>query len=221
LLPFVNTFARYNISMADAMKIVASTTYDNITKQNWNSFQILNGLDYPFTFTNGILNSYSLDVTWKGDVNLSHSSQPTGFTLLTNSSVNKMMSMSVEGKSSVGDVEADIMMEKVGDSIIATIVVNPNGNQIGATQFDVYFDNSVLEYTSTQTTTTQSSNFNRSNGSFISVGSLNTSGGSISNIGYKITFKPKTTITNILGLISVKSVETLNTSLNKINVKVL
>jgi len=53
------------------------------------------------------------------------------------------------------------------------------------------------------------------------MGSLSTSGGSISNVGYKVVFKPKTTITNILGLISVKSVETLNTSLNKINVKVL
>ena len=160
-------------------------------------------------------------MTWKGDINLSHSSQPNGFTLSLNNSMNRIISMSVDGKSSVGDVEADIMMEKVGDSVIATIIVNPNGNKIGATQFDVYFDNSVLEYTSTQTTTTQSSNFNRNNGSFISVGSLNTSGGLISNIGYKITFKTKTTITNILGLISVKSVETLNTSLDKINIKVI
>jgi len=208
-------------TLGDAMKLIPSTTFDNITKQNWNTYGNLKSFEYPFTFTNGILNAYSLDVSWKGDVNLSHSSQPTGFVASANSSVNEIKSMSVFSKSSVGDVEADIMMEKVGDSVIATIIVNPNGNQIGATQFDVYFDNSILEYTSTQSTTSQSSNFSRNNGSFISVGSLNTSGGTISNIGYKITFKPKITVTNVLGLISVKSVETLNTSLNKINIKVI
>ena len=111
-------------------------------------------------------------------------------------------------------------MEKQGDEIVAIIVVNPNGNQIGATQFDVYFDNTKLEYKTLQSTTTQSSNFARNNSSFISVGSLNTSGGSISNIGYKIIFKAKESIGNLLGLISVKSIETLNTSLNKINVEV-
>jgi hypothetical protein len=208
-------------TLGDAMKLIPSTTFDNITKQNWNTYSGLKTFEYPFTFTDGILNAYSLDVSWKGDVNLSHSSQPTGFIASANSLVNEIRSMAVGSNSVVGDVEADILMEKVGDSIVATIIVNPNGNQIGATQFDVYFDNSILEYTSTQSTTSQSSNFSRNNGSFISVGSLNTSGGTISNIGYKITFKPKTNVTNVLGLISVKSVETLNTSLNKINIKVI
>jgi hypothetical protein len=54
----------------------------------------------------------------------------------------------------------------------------------------------------------------------VNIGSLNTSGGSISNIGYKITFKPKTTITNILGLISIQNIETLGINLNKLSVKI-
>jgi len=206
-------------ALGDIMKIVNSSTYDNITKQNWNTYTGITRYRYPFTFTNGTLNSYGLDVTWKGDVNLSHSSQPTGFVASTNSSVSEIKSMAVS-TNSVGDVEADIMMEKDGESIIATIVVNPNGNQIGATQFDVHFDNSVLEFSKVEFNNTQSTNFGKNNGTFISIGSLNTSGGTISNIGYKVVFKPKTTVANILGLISVKSVETLNTSLNKINVKV-
>jgi len=208
-------------TLGDAMKLIPSTTFDNITKQNWNTYGNLKSFEYPFTFNNGILNAYSLDVSWRGDINLSHSSQPNGFIPSANNSANEIKSVAFGSNSVVGDVEADILMEKVGDSIVATIVVNPNGNEIGATQFDVYFDNSILEYTSTQSTTSQSSNFSRNNVLFISVGSLNTSGGTISNIGYKITFKPKTTVTNVLGLISVKSVETLNTSLNKINIKVI
>ena len=208
-------------ALGDIMKIVSSYAYDNITKQNWNTYTGITRYRYPFTFTNGTLNSYSLDISWKGDVNLSHSSQPTGFIpSANNGDVSQIKSMAVSSNS-VGDVEADIMMEKDGENIIATIVLNPNGNQIGATQFDVHFDNSVLEFSKVEFNNTQSTNFGRNNGSFISLGSLSTSGGSISNVGYKVVFKPKTTITNILGLISVKSVETLNTSLNKINVKVI
>ena len=208
-------------TISDAIKIISSTNFDNITKQNWNTFALPVGNDYPFTFTNGILNAYNLDVTWKGDVNLSHSSQPTGYVpSANNTDVSQIKSMAVS-TNSVGDVEADIIMEKIDDNIVATIVLKPNGNQIGATQFDVYFDNSKIEFSKVEFNNTQSTNFGKNNGSFISLGSLSTSGGSISNVGYKVVFKPKTTITNILGLISVKSVETLNTSLNKINVKVL
>ena len=207
-------------ALGDIMKIVNSSAYDNITKQNWNTYTGITRYRYPFTFTNGTLNSYSLDVTWKGDVNLSHSSQPNGFVASANSAVSEIKSMAVSSNS-VGEAEADIMLEKVGDSVVATINLNPNGNQIGATQFDVFFDNSVLDFTSVQFSNSNSTNFGKNNGTFISIGSLSTSGGTISNIGYKVTFKPKTTVTNLLGLISVKSVETLNTSLNKIIVKVI
>ena len=208
-------------SLGSIMKIVTSTTYDNITKQNWNTYTGITRYRYPFTFTNGILNSYNLDVSWMGDVNLSHSSQPTGFTTTTNSTnISEIKTMSLSS-TSIGQVEADIMMEKVGDSVIATINVNSNGNQIGATQFNVYFDNSILEYSSVEFTNNTSTNFGRNNGSFVSLGSLSTTGGSISNIGYKVKFKPKTTITNLLGLISIKNVETLNTSLNNLIIKII
>jgi hypothetical protein len=206
----------------DAMKLIPSTTYDGITKQNWNTFSGLKKSDYQFTFSNGVLNSYSLDVTWKGDVNLSHSSQPIGFVASATNNPNIMTIKSMSTTStSIGDVQADIMMEKVGENIVATINVIPNGNQIGATQFNVHFDNTLLDFVNVEHTNTTSTNFGKNNGSFISVGSLNTSGGSISNIGYKITFKPKTIINNLLGLISINSVETLGTNLNKLNVKVL
>jgi hypothetical protein len=208
-------------SIYDAMKIIPSSIYDNITKQNWSTYTSIKRIEYPFTFTNGILNSYNLDISWKGDVNLSHSSQPTGFIPSSaNGDVSQIKSMSIS-TNSVGDVEAEILMEKIEGNIVATIIVNSNGNSIGATQFDVYYDNSILDFSKVEFNNVQSTNFGRNNGSFVSLGSLSTSGGSISNIGYKVIFKPKSTVTNLLGLISIKSVETLNTSLNKINVKVL
>jgi hypothetical protein len=204
------------------MKLVPQETYNEIGKSNWNTFPSFQRAKYPITFNPTSLNAYNVSVTWKGDVNLSHSAIPSGInaTNSINNQLSQIKSMSVT-TNSIGDVEADIMMEKVGDSVIATINLNANGNQIGATQFNVFFDNSVLDFVKTEYTNTKSTNFGKNNGTFISVGSLNTSGGSVDTIGYKITFKPKATITNILGLISVTSVETLGTNLNKLNVKIL
>ena len=84
----------------------------------------------------------------------------------------------------------------------------------------IIISNSILNFSKVEFSNTQSTNFGKNNGSSISVGSLNTSGGSISNVGYKIIFKPKTTITNILGLISVQNIETLGINLNKLSVKI-
>lgn len=204
------------VSLNSVIKLFPKSVYDGLTKSNWNSYGVNDflGAKFPVTITPNVLNSYNVSVSWKGDVNLSHSSTPLGTSQVVSLSTSKNINYTNN------EVVADIMMEKQDDEVVAIIVVNPNGNQIGATQFDVYFDKTKLEYKTLQSTTTQSSNFARNNGSFVSIGSLNTSGGSISNIGYKVIFKPKETIGNLLGLISVKNVETLNTSLNKINIKI-
>ncbi len=204
------------VSLNSVIKLFPKSVYDGLSKSNWNSYEVNDfiGAKFPITIAPNVLNSYNVSVAWKGDVNLSHSSTPVGTSQVAGLSTNKNINYTNN------EVVADIMMEKQDDEVVAIIVVNPNGNQIGATQFDVYFDNTKLEYKTLQSTTTQSSNFARNNGSFVSIGSLNTSGGSISNIGYKVIFKPKETIGNLLGLISVKNVETLNTSLNKINIKI-
>lgn len=205
------------------LKLIPKSNYDSITKSNWNTSPLYLGNVLSFNINTGnTIDTLYYSGTWKGDVNLSHSAIPSINGMSTNLlnfdiSSKKMLSIDSDDK----DVRVDIIMEKVGDDVITSIDVNPNGNEIGATQFEIYFDNSILEYLSTQFTTTSSINFSRKNDSYISVGSLNTSGGFITNIGYKINFKPKTTISNLLGLISVKCVETLDTSLKNIKVRVL
>ena len=210
-------------NLKKTLKLIPQSTYNTIGKSNWSTFPTYLNDTYSFDINTGKpIDTFYISGTWKGDVNLSHSAIPlsNGITTNSNNIGSTIKSMSVV-TNSINDVEADIMMEKVGDSVIATINLNPNGNQIGATQFDVYFDNSILEFSRVEFNNTQSTNFDKNNGSYISLGSLNTSGGSISNIGYKIIFKPKAIITNILGLISIKNVETLNTNSIKLNVKVI
>ena len=208
-------------TLNDAIKIIPSTTYNNITKQNWNASGINIKSEYPFTFVNGILNSYNLDVTWKGDVNLSHSSQPTNFVVNNTLSVNKITTMSsTSTNSTIGVVDADMMLEKTDDDVILTIKMLPNGNQIGATQFNVFFDESILEFTNVTYDNNTITNFNRKNGSFLSLGSLSINGQPLTNIGYKMVFKQKTKVNNVLGLITVLNTETLGLDMNKLTVKV-
>jgi hypothetical protein len=202
-------------------KFIKKSDYDAITNNNWQNYlSTSTKYDLP-TILDGQLNSYNIAVTWKGDVNLSHSAIPTGVnTTSINSSANFVKSMSVNKSESLGSIISDIMMEMVGDVVEATISVIPNGNQIGATQFEVSFDNSMLEYVKSEYDNKTDINFARNNGNSIGIGTLNTSGNAIGKTGYKLTFKPKSTLTNILGLISVKNVETIDTNLNKLTIKI-
>jgi hypothetical protein len=207
--------------LGDMAKFIKKSEYDAITNNNWQNYlSTSKKYDLPIIL-DGQLNSYNIAVTWKGDVNLSHSAIPTGATILsTNSSANFVKSMSANKSESMANVVSDIMMEKIEEVVEVTILVTPNGNQIGATQFEVLFDDSLLEYVKSEYDNKTDINFARNNGNSIGIGTLNTSGKAIGITGYKLTFKPKSTIENILGLISVKNVETIDTKLNKLTIKI-
>ncbi len=201
-------------------KFIKKSDYDAITNNNWQNY-ITTSTKYDLpSIVDGQLNSYNVAVTWKGDVNLSHSALPNGVTQPTANNMNQIATMSVKSQSINSEVISDIMMEKIGDVVETTILVIPNGNQIGATQFEVSFDNSILEYVKSEYDNKTDINFARNNGNSIGIGTLNTSGNAIGTIGYKLTFRPKSTLTNILGLISVKNIETIDTNLNKLSIKI-
>ena len=204
-------------ALGDIMKIVNSSAYDNITKQNWNTYTGITRYRYPFTFTNGTLNSYNLDIAWKGDVNLSHSAQPTNTTI-----TNSVNSMSVKTMSTTTQPTAYIISEIKGDSLIAYIKFNPNMNEIVGTQFMVNYDNSILKYSGTNFRTTGSPiNFGTDKGSYINLGSLNTSGELLDgSTEYQLVFKLNKQIPNSLGLLSIASNEAVNVKGSSIKIKV-
>ena len=212
-----------SVSLNQMMKLFPKSIYNNLTKSNWNSYNTFEflGAKFPIAIANNTLNSYDVSVTWRGDVNLSHSVIPTPITTPTNSINNKTLSTNSQSNSTNTDITADIILESVGDLVVATLSLNPNDNKIGATQFNVYFDNLLLDYVGTSYSNELHNNFAKNNFSHISLGTLNTSGGIISNIEYKVTFKPKTPIKNLLGIISVENVETIGVGLNKLNVKII
>ncbi len=205
-------------NLSGMVKFIKKSEYDAITNNNWQNY-ISTSTKYNLpSIVDGQLNSYNIDVTWKGDINLSHSALPTGVTQPSaNTSINQIASMSVK-TNSISDVVADIWMELKNEMLEVTISILPNGNEIGATQFTVNFDGSSLDYVKTDFTNKNDVNFARKDLNVINVGTLNTGGTQISGAGYKLYFKPKSTIKNIIGLTSVQSVETIDTKSKQLKV---
>jgi len=111
----------------------------------------------------------------------------------------------------------------LGDSIYAYITLDPLGQNVVGTQFQLNYDNSVLKFKGIQFTTKGSpTNYATDKGSYINLGSL-ISDGSTSldkTTTYKISFSSNTKLGNILGLISIGSTDAVNQSGKSLKVKI-
>jgi hypothetical protein len=191
------------------MKLYSKSEYDAITKSNWNTqFNSTRSL-FPFSLNTGTLNNtYNVEVTWIGDVNLSHSAQQTQSSV---ASMNVRTSMSTPMSN---EINASIITEIIGDSVTAYITIDPLQQELVGTQFQLNYDNSLLKFSSVSYKTKGSpTNYGTDKGDYVNFGSLITDGGILDNTTeYKISFKPQTKLDNILGLVSVRFMDAVNKS---------
>lgn len=199
------------------IKLYNKSEYDGITKSNWNTkFNGTRNL-LPFTL-NGLNNTYNINVTWVGDVNLSHSAQQTQNTTSSSS----MRTMNINNKTTSNQINATTIGEIVDNKIVITISVDPLQQELVGTQFQLNYDNLSLEFEKVEFITKGNPiNFGTNRGSFIKLGSLITDGpGSLDNrTEYKIIFKSKTDVRDILGLTSISSTDAVNKSGLQLTVK--
>jgi hypothetical protein len=190
------------------MKLYSKSEYDAITKSNWNTqFNSTRSL-FPFSLNTGTLNNtYNVEVTWVGDVNLSHSAQQTQSSIASMSV--RTMSLPISN-----EINASIITELVGDSVNVYITIDPSQQQLVGTQFQLNYDNSLLKFSSVSYKTKGSpTNYGTDKGDYVNFGSLITGDGVLDNTTeYKISFKPQTKLDNILGLVSVKFMDAVNKS---------
>ncbi|MEY4332073.1 MAG: hypothetical protein RLZZ196_811 [Bacteroidota bacterium] len=193
------------------MKLYSKSQYDAITKSNWNTqFNYTRSL-YPFNLNTGTLNNtYNVSVSWRGDVNLSHSAIPV---VNTNTS-NSIRTMSVKTMSTPipNEINASIITEIVGDSVYAYVTIDPIGQELVGTQLQLNYDNTLLKFNNVSYKTKGSpTNYGTDKGTYVNFGSLITDGGILDNTTqYKIVFTTKTKLDNILGLISVLFTDAVN-----------
>ncbi len=192
------------------MKLYGKSEYDGITKSNWNTqFNYTRSL-YPFNLNSGTLNNtYNLSVSWKGDVNLSHSAIP-----VVNTTPNSIAGMSIRTMSipTSNQINASIITEMVGDSVYAYITIDPLQQELVGTQFQINYDNTLLKFGNVSYKTKGSpTNYGTDKSTYINLGSLITDGGTLDNTTeYKVSFTTKSKLNNVLGLISIGFMDAVN-----------
>ncbi len=202
------------------MKLYGKTEYDAITKSNWNTqFNSTRSL-YPFNLNSGTLNNtYNVNVTWVGDVNLSHSAQQSVSSVASNS----MRTMSLTTNAVSNTINAELMGENVGGKLVVTITLDPLQQEVVGTQFNLNYDNTALKFEKVEFTTKGTpTNFGTDKGTYITLGSLITDGSTTldKTTKYKITFLPLIGLTSTLGLTSISNTDAVNKSGTQLKVKV-
>jgi hypothetical protein len=196
-------------TLDNTIKVIPDSIYNLIGKSTWSSFTSYKGKSYSFSLLDNVLNyNYNLSVSWKGDVNLSHSATPPSNNITT-MSVRTSMSTPISN-----EINTSIVTELVGDSVVAYITIDPLQQELVGTQFKLNYDNSLLKFSSVSYKTKGSpTNYGTDKGDYINLGSLITDGGILDNTTeYKISFKPQTKLDNVLGLISVGFMDAVNKS---------
>jgi hypothetical protein len=204
------------------MKLYSKSDYDAITKSNWNTgFNSTRSL-FPFNLNTGTLNNtYNVNVTWIGDVNLSHSAQQTASSVSSNSI--RTMSLKTMNASPSNEIKAYLMGEIVGGKVIITISLDPLQHEVVGTQFQLNYDNTALSFEKVDFVTKGSpTNFGTNRGSSITLGSLITDGSTLldNKTEYKITFVPLIGTNSILGLTSVSTTDAVNKGGTQLKIKV-
>jgi hypothetical protein len=209
-------FSSYTLD--NTLHLIPDSTYNSIGKSNWSSFQLFSGREYPFSLLDGVISyNYDLAVSWKGDVNLSHSATPPS-NGITTMSVRTTMSTPIST-----DVQSSIITELANGKVYAYITFDPLQQNVVGTQFQLNYDNSVLKFEGVEFKTKGSPmNYGTNKETFINLGSLITDGStSLDNTTeYKVTFTPTKAITNTLGLLGIGSTDAVNKDGKQLKLKV-
>jgi hypothetical protein len=200
------------------IKLYSKSDYDGITKLNWNTkFNSTRSL-FPFSLNTGTLNNtFNVNATWVGDVNLSHSAHQS----VSGVSSNSVRSMSVLSNTITNEVNVMSVGEIIGNKVVITLSVDPLQQELVGTQFQLNYDNTKLKFEKVDFITKGNpTNFGTNRGNYINIGSLITSGGLLDKTTeYKITFTPINPLSDILGLTSISTTDAVNKDGKQLKIK--
>jgi hypothetical protein len=198
------------------MKLVPQDTYNSIGKSNWTTFPSFQRAKYPITFNPISSNTYNVSVTWKGDVNLSHSAIP-----ILNIGVNSVKTM-FRTIADVNEINASVVGENVDGKLVVTISLDPLQQQVVGTQFQLNYENSALKFEKVEFSTKGNPmNYVTNKGSYINFGSLISDGSTTldKTTEYKITFLPLVVLSDTLGLTSISTTDAVNKNGTQLKIK--
>jgi hypothetical protein len=203
-------------SLSNMMKLIPQETYNSISKLNWNTYPSYQREKYPITFNPTSMNTYNVSVTWKGDVNLSHSATP--IMNITGNSVKSMFRTIAD----IYDINASVFGEYVDGKLIITITLDPLQHELVGTQFQLNYDNTALNFEKVEFITKGNPmNYGTDNCTYINIGSLISDGSTKldKTTEYKITFLPLIGVSNTLGLTSIFTTDAVNKNGTQLKIK--
>ena len=156
----------------------------------------------------------SLDVAFLGDVNFSHSHQPSNLTT-TAKSFARTLSLSKDNTTE----GINLSVERVNDIIKLNLDITSNQKNIIGSQFKIYFDNDRIEYMDTEYSNQSIPNFSTGRTNYVNVGSFSSDGSQNLNGGitYTLNFKLKEDLQSTLGLVAVTFFELVDKNGQKVN----
>jgi hypothetical protein len=125
--------------------------------------------------------------------------------------------------STSNEINAFIMSENIGGKVVVTISIDPLQQELVGTQFNLNYDDTVIEFQKIDFTTKGNpTNFGTDKGSYVTFGSLITDGSTIldKTTEYKLTFIPKIGIQGILGLTSISNTDAVSKGGTQLKVKI-
>jgi hypothetical protein len=205
------------LSLPKTLRLISTDTYNTIGKSNWNTVITPLSNTYSFDINTGkSTDIFDVSTTWKGDVNLSHSTTPksNGITTMSIKSMNSVIS---------NDINALVMGENVGGKLVITISLDPLQQQVVGTQFQLNYDNTVIKFEKVEFTTKGNPmNYGTNKGNYINIGSLISDGSTTldKTTEYKITFLPLMGLGDTLGLTSISTTDAVNKDGKQLKIKV-
>lgn len=202
--------------MVHASKFYPKSEYDNITIETVYDFSngttLLNELDNKDN--TALQFEYQSAITWRGDINLSHSTQPdltdpTAAAIANKFEPSYAKSMNKDER----EISTSLVTELVDGKVIVTLTLEPDNQKVIGTQYKVKFDSSRLRFDDINfITNNTSTNFSNLKGNTINLGSLI----QIKNqfldekTKYVLTFTPTTQLENTLGLVTLLTTDAVN-----------
>ena len=203
-------------AMVYASKFYPKSQYDTITIENYpqlpNGTTLMTELDNKDNTT--LQFDFETAITWRGDVNLSHSTEPD----LTDPAAASTAARFVPSYAKAinkeeREISTSLVTELVDGKVIVTINMNPGTQKVIGTQYKLGFDSNRLRFDDINfKTNNTSTNFSNLKGNNINIGSLI----QIQNefldetTKYTLTFTPTTQLQNTLGLVILSTTDAVN-----------
>lgn len=208
--------------MVYASKFFKKADWDAITPSNYSEY--FNGT----TLMNDIDNKdntklqfdFEAAITWKGDVNLSHSTTPP---TSTTTAVSRPQAVRFATNPDLVTVSSGLVTELKDGKVYATVTLDPGSQSIVGTQYRLSFDNSKVQFDSINfETVNTSTNFASNKTDYIKFGSLIQSGDEslTEATKYTLIFTPKVQLTNSLGLVVISNTDAVNKEGVQLNLEI-